>query len=174
MPENRERLSPNRKTALKIAVWSVSFLWIGFCFFLSWQSGRETANLSMALAETVERILSRIGIKTGINIVHSRLRRAAHFGVFFVVGVLLFISFLVTLKRGRKNSAFSLLFASAAGAAVAVIAEVVKPVVPGRHLTWSETWLNVVGIVCGAAVSFAVNGIVSRRSAKTAESGNGD
>ena len=35
---------------------------------------------------------------------------------------------------------------------IAVLAEVGKLAVPGRHLTWSEAGLNVIGAVVGVAV----------------------
>ena len=37
--------------------------------------------------------------------------------------------------------------------ACAVIAEVGKIWIPGRHLQWDETMLDVAGVICGAATA---------------------
>lgn len=143
-------------------LWAVSILWMCFCLFLSWQPGEDTVKLSGAVAKTVRRIIYLFGVEIDLNILHTWLRKAAHAVMFFVSGVLFFCSFVRSLKHRRRASLLASLFAAALCSICAVIAEVGKVWIPGRHLQWDEVLLNVAGVIFGAGVSGLIRTLLGR------------
>lgn len=134
-------------------LWAASVLWMYFCLFLSWQPGEDTVSLSEAMAQTIQRVVHLFGVEIDLNTLHAWLRKAAHVVTFFISGSLFFCSFVRSLKRRPRASLLSFLFAAALCSICAVAAEVGKIWIPGRHLQWDETLLNVAGVVCGAGIA---------------------
>lgn len=134
-------------------MWAVSILWMSFCLFLSWQPGEDTVKLSGSVAKTVRRIIYLFGVEIDLNNLHAWLRKAAHPAVFFVSGVLFFCSFVRSLKHRRRASLLASLLAAALCSTCAVVAEMGKVWIPGRHLHWDEVLLNVAGVVFGAGIA---------------------
>lgn len=60
----------------------------------------------------------------------------------------------MTFPHGKRIVLFSASVVLCA--IIAVLSEVGKHCVPGRHLTWSEAGLNVLGAVCGIASAAAI------------------
>lgn len=103
-------------------------------YYLSHQDGEHTGRTSRELAEKLS------VLDPDINILNSRLRRLAHVMVYAVLTVLLAI----TLKLGGYFPWLT------AGAIVWAWAdEATKPLVQGRHFSWLDVGLNVLGIVIG-------------------------
>lgn len=141
-----------RRTAI---LWTATVLWICLCLFLSWQPGEETAALSGKITQAVYRVIRFLGFEADITILHAVLRKLAHPAVFFVTGVLLCCSTARSLPRSRHRAAAACLIAAAAVSALAVGAEAGKLWIPGRHLQWDETLLDVLGALCGSAAVWA-------------------
>lgn len=148
---------------LKIGLWAASAAWLAFCFFLSWQSGGDTAGLSWSIAEFLTGLLRSLGISVQTELFHTHLRLFAHFGIFFVAGLLLASALEVTLPWSRSRELRSFLIAGLVCTLSAVLAEVGKLAVPGRHLTWSETALNAAGAVSASALIPAIAALMTRR-----------
>ena len=143
-----------RRTAI---LWAASVLWMGLCLFLSWQPGEETAALSGEIAQAVHRMIRLFGFEVDITIIHTVLRKLAHPAVFFVAGVLLFCSTARSLPRGPRRAALACAVAALAVSLLAVVAEAGKLWIPGRHLQWDETLLDVIGAACGSIVAWVVS-----------------
>lgn len=137
---------PNKNSIRLIFLWLAALLWTALCLYLSWQPGKETAQTSQELAAPLLQALAVFGVAPEPEVFHLRLRLAAHFGVFYIDGLLLTAAFWDGFRQPGRAFAWG----TAAGTVVAVAAEVAKVGIPGRHLTWSETGLNVVGTVCGS------------------------
>lgn len=142
-----------RETVITGVLWLISIIWLGVCLFLSWQKGDDTAGLSGTIATAVKRVINVFGIEIDLNILHQWLRQAAHVLVFFVAGILFYCSFWHSMMESSRRGLYSLLVTILLCSLFAVIAEVGKLWIPGRHLQWSETLLNVIGIVCGAGIT---------------------
>lgn len=127
--------------------WMTAAAWTVVAIWLSWQPGTETVGLSLQIARFLLRILGFIGVHPNEGHFHMGLRLAAHIGVFFVEGI--FIT--VALRTVTKNPC-AFLIGVLSAVAVSVLIEVLKPLFPGRHFTWSETWLNVMGAICGSVI----------------------
>ena len=128
-------------------LWLSIFLWLTFCFYLSWQPSDSTTQLSQTIAHFLLELLGHLGLSPAPQKFHESLRLFAHFGVFFVTGFLLACAIAATFPQSNKIVLFSV--SAVLCTIIAVLSEVGKLNVPGRHLTWSEVGLNVLGAVCG-------------------------
>lgn len=142
-----------RDKIITYALWAVSVLWMGSCLFLSWQTGEDTARLGEDVAQAVRRVIHFFGLEVDLNLLHAWLRKAAHIVTFFVSGVLFFCAFARSLKRRGRAFLLPFLLSSVFCSLCAIAAEVCKVWIPGRHLQWDETLLNVLGVLCGAGIS---------------------
>lgn len=114
-----------------------TILWFLFMTYLSHQDGEHTGRTSRELAEKLS------FLDSDINILNGRLRRLAHVVVYAMLTVLLAI----TLKLGGYSPWLT------AGIIVWAWAdEATKPLVQGRHFSWFDVALNVLGIAIGMVI----------------------
>ena len=119
-----------------------AILWLGIIFFLSGQTGEQTASLSLSIARWLARFFPGAS-EAGL---HMWLRKLAHIGVYFVEGALLFPALRRTLRGAGKGFAATLVLC----ALIAAADEAHKALIPGRHCSWDEAGLNVLGAFLGA------------------------
>lgn len=163
---SRSSKSNHNRIIPQVIFWILTLLWFFFCLYLSWQTGEETVGFSQQISQLLLELLSKLGIRPDAPRFHAGLRLFAHFGVFLMTGVLFAASLEVSLPGGAHKNIKVLLIGSLTCAFIAVAAEVGKLAVPGRHLTWSETWLNVLGSVCGVAAVCLLVCLCASRKAK--------
>ena len=138
-------------------LWAAAVFWLILCFYLSWQTGEATGKLSQKLSKFLIDILARVGITPDPHQFHANLRLFAHFGVFFVTGILLACAMAATFPQSNRLVLFSI--STVLCAIIAVLSEVGKLNIPGRHLTWSEAGLNVLGAVCGIVAVIVIRAL---------------
>jgi len=126
----------------------LSVFWSILAVFLSLQNGSDTGALSRGLTKWLVDQLSNFGLSLNYTTVHVLLRVAAHFIVFFVLGML----FAWSLNAWRKTRVWHVFATLAVLTAIAILVEVGKLWIPGRHLQWNEALLNVVGAWCGIGI----------------------
>lgn len=117
-----------------------TILWFLFMTYLSHQDGEHTGRASRELAEKLSALDF---LDSDINILNGRLRRLAHVVVYAVLTILLAI----TLKLGGYSPCLT-----AATIVWAWADEATKPLVQGRHFSWLDVGLNVLGIVIGILI----------------------
>lgn len=137
--------SINLKRFLPIVL---SILWLVLAVFLSLQNGSGTGELSRSLTRWLVDLLSCFGLNLDFTTFHVFLRIAAHFIVFFVLGML----FAWSLNAWGATRIWHVLLTLAVVTAIAVLVEVGKLWIPGRHLQWNEALLNVIGAWCGSGI----------------------
>ena len=125
-----------------------AILWLAVIFFLSSQTGEQTAALSLAIARWLARLFPGVSLTS----LHLALRKAAHIGVYFVEGALLFPA--LYGQKGRAGRALALTIALCA--LIAVVDEAHKLAIPGRHCSWPEAALNFLGALPGVALALAI------------------
>lgn len=145
-----------RRKLLTIILWLIALGWAAFCLFLSWQPGEDTGAFSMRIAQFLLGVLSRFGMEPDPMAFHMGLRLSAHFAVFFVSGLLFAAALGVSLPRDGRWNGLAFLAAALICSVTAVLAEVAKLKIPGRHLQWDEAMLNVAGVVCGTLIVWGV------------------
>lgn len=132
-----------------------TILWLGIIFFLSGQTGEQTASLSLSIARWLMRFFPGT-TETGL---HMCLRKAAHIGVYFVEGVLLFPALRRSLRSAGKGFIVTLVLC----ALIAAVDEAHKALIPGRHCSWDEAGLNLLGAFLGAGAVLIVGILKARR-----------
>jgi len=147
-----------RKTILKsssnkpllILLWVLSLGWLAFLVLMSSQDGAETFSTSMRLARFVTRLF---GIPAArLSQVNQFLRTLAHFAGFFILGGVVHISTRATWPNRGHRAVMVVVLCSV----TAVLDEVKKVFITGRHLSWPEAGLNVLGVICGVAISMGI------------------
>ena len=136
-------------------LWMAAIFWLILCFYLSWQTGEETVGLSLRIARWCYDLLSNLHFTVELESLHMQLRLFAHFGVFFATGLLMAGVFLVTFPQRKRSLTFCV--AGILCTIIGVLAEVGKLHISGRHLTWSETGLNVFGALCGVGFVYCLH-----------------
>ena len=110
-------------------------IWFIFMTYLSHQDGEHTGRASRELAEHLR------FLDNDINDLNGKLRRAAHIVVFagftFLPGL--------TLEIGGASLEWMLV-----AAAWSYVDEATKPWIQGRHFSWFDVGLNLIGTVIGA------------------------
>ena len=126
----------SKKESVKTVLWLLFSLWLVITVVLSSQNGPETASFSR-WTRVLMNLLHIPEAKAAAF--HAFLRKSAHIVVFFVLGGLLYGALFVTLR----NSKHVWLWAGISCSAFAILDEVKKIFIAGRHLQWDEAGLNV-------------------------------
>lgn len=127
-----------------MAVWlwaGASAAWFVLMTALSHQRGEDTARLSRGMARELHTLLPGPDRET----LNTALRKLAHVAVF---GVLTVLTGLALHSAGAPAPSAGQL---AALAAWSFGDEATKPLVPGRHFSWLDVGLNLLGVALGAA-----------------------
>lgn len=111
-------------------------------------NGGETTSLSLTIARWLARFCPGVAEET----LHLWLRKLAHIAVYFVEGALL----LPALLRRTRRPIQSFILTLVLSALIAVMDEAHKMLIPGRHCSWTEAVLNVLGAALGAGFVLAI------------------
>ncbi|MDO5337433.1 MAG: VanZ family protein [Eubacteriales bacterium] len=123
----------------------LTILWFFFMTYLSHQDGEHTSRASRDLAEHLR------FLDTDINDLNGKLRRAAHIVVFAVFTFLLGL----TLDFGGASLKWMII-----AAVWSYVDETTKPWIQGRHFSWFDVGLNLIGTAIGSSFLFPVLWIV--------------
>ena len=132
-----------------------SLLWLAFALYLSHQDGEHTAVTSLRLAERFLGWDEGIEPDEGVRLLNWKLRRIAHVAVYTVLAVLMLLTF-GEIWSGHAIVAVIVL------AVIAVVDEVTKIPIEGRHCSAVDIGLNLLGVAIGVAVIALVNVISAK------------
>lgn len=142
----------------------VTILWIIGIFTLSSQDGEQTAKASGGMAQTTAALLYKQPTEQQVDQVHVVLRKIAHIGLFFILGVLSYAAAANTLGRIRPNKRWpSLVLALVLTSACGFFDEWHKQFIGGRHFDAGETLLNIACGILGVLLAFAAGLWMLRR-----------
>lgn len=123
--------------------------WVGLVLFLSFQNGQDTADTSLKFTQKVLQIFMKGEPDWGILMLwDKRFRLAAHFVLLFLYGVISMLVLTEWIERLLIVTGISI----GSGIFLAVMAEVGKLPIDGRHCDLLEMGLNVAGAVMGTVV----------------------
>lgn len=123
-----------------VYVWmAATILWFAGMTYLSHQNGEETSRTSRILAEDVHRIWKAESTEK----INTFLRKAAHIVVFFILTILLEKT-LSEIGSTTLRMVFTCLLVIWCWAD-----EATKTFVPGRHFSWLDVGLNLLGFLAG-------------------------
>lgn len=115
----------------------ITTLWFIFMTWLSHQNGEHTRETSRKLAAGLP------FSNPDKDVLQHYLRRGAHVIVFLVLTILLELTLLAVGANPYHGVFFCLNWTW--------IDEVTKPLVKGRHFSWSDVGLNLLGVFFGCA-----------------------
>ncbi len=128
-------------------VWSVPFIWLALLMWLSAENGTATNRTSSRLTAAIVGLLG-ISEKHAAGLNHL-LRTFAHVFVFFVFSSAVYYTAWVSQPYQSGTALRSFI----ACIILAVIDEVKKLWIPGRHLDWGEMGLNCIGAAVGVCLA---------------------
>lgn len=127
---------------------SLTIIWVCFMTYLSHQTGEATAKLSKGI---VERIIEYFKIGN-YNEVHCIIRKLAHPFVFIIFAIL--VLFTISLKWKSKRIYIYVILIMVLWS---WLDEVSKVSIPGRHFSWLDTLLNLLGVIIGIIIFILFN-----------------
>lgn len=139
-----------KKSAVWLA-WCATGAWCVICLYLAGQELTATTKLSDTLTHFVLRLFELPG-QTYYMTVFDTLRQTGHIVVFMILSVLVYTAFITTTDSRRK----SLLCSSAVCAALSVGTEVGKLFISGRHCSFTDMLLNLLGCTAGIVLTYIV------------------
>lgn len=126
----------------------VTVIWFCFMTYLSHQSGEETTELSRGIVEQIMEYFHLINYDK----IHYILRKLAHIFLFSILAVL--VLFTLFLKCNNKKK---YIFAIILMGLWSWLDEVSKVSIPGRHFSWLDTLLNLLGVIIGIIIFILFN-----------------
>lgn len=140
---------------IPIALWLITILWITLIFTLSSQNGPQTAQTSDGIAKDVAEIIYQKPTEQQVNKVHFNIRKLAHVGLFFVLGLLSFSASATTFGWNKKRKYIAMATASVINLSYGFFDEWHKQFIGGRHFQIDEAVLNMVSGIAGVLVTVA-------------------
>ncbi len=128
------------------------FLWIGFIYFNSLQIGAISSEASGNITQWLASLLHQIGIQVDVINLSVLVRKGAHVGEFFILGLLLMLYQFQSLGAvGRRFINVMVL-----GLMVAVVDEVIQTFIPGRSGLLVDVLIDMIGIVLACVVGLVI------------------
>lgn len=145
---------------VKVILWIACGAWMILLTILSSQDGSATVKTSGRLTAFVMGLF-RVPAANRVQ-VEGILRISAHFVLFFVLGGLLYSVIRITWDKAGSAHLWALGICGALG----IMDEVKKVFIAGRHLSWEEAGLNVIGAWCGTIFAMVVTHFIADKRRK--------
>ena len=142
-----------RKSGKAAALWAAAALWTALLFYLAAQNGAESGALSGRILQIVLRILP--GLADAQDILHTALRKLAHFGGFMIEG------FLIAMAIKRTWPQIWLRIGAPVCALLAVLNEITQLFSGGRSCEIRDMLID----FCGALLGMGIARWIARRKA---------
>ena len=141
----------------------ILIVWGGFILFLSFQSGQDTADTSLGLTELILHIFMGDEIPYDTLVYwHMTFRLWAHPVIFFSFAILA----VMAVKEFIQKEYLYFCIAVLSGSILAVVSEVGKWNIPGRHCDGREIILNIVGVLAGTFLMWLIQLFWRRKGMK--------
>lgn len=131
--------------------------WCGFIFFNSFQTGTTSSGLSDKIAGVLFDLFKSLGAKPNMDTIIVFIRKGAHMGEFFIMGILLCLCFYYGANRYLSQSGVILFLLLAVG----VMDEFIQSFIAGRSSQVSDVLID----FGGAVIAFAVIALISLKAA---------
>ena len=121
----------------------ITTIWFCFMTYLSHQNGKATTELSKGI---VEKIIEYFQVEN-YNEIHYIIRKLAHPFVFIIFAIL--VLFTISLKWKSKRIYIYVILIMGLGA---WLDEFTKLQISGRHFSWEDSLLNLLGVIIGVII----------------------
>ncbi|GEN46657.1 VanZ family protein [Alkalibacillus haloalkaliphilus] len=123
----------------KLVSWLAVLMWMGLIFYFSHQPGEQSSELSGSVVDLVLSIVPFIDADT--DWVHYLIRKAAHFFIYFVLGILVMNALRVSGVELKRSAWVTIVVCLL----YAISDEVHQLYIPGRSGEVSDVVLDTVG-----------------------------
>jgi VanZ family protein len=145
----------NRKTILMILV----SLWTLFIFAQSLLPGEVSSNQSGFIVDILYPLIQKMGINMNVDTFSFWIRKLAHFTEYFILGVLLFMTY-----RHRFQTKMLILIIFLQGFLTASIDETIQLFTPNRSGEIRDVLIDVFGVMNATMVSLIITLPFDRKS----------
>lgn len=145
----------NKKKFLVCGLLTV--LWMFFIFSLSSQNGEKTTKLSIVISEYISRLCG-VGADAAVIQMHREIRKLAHIGLFFGLGVFSYLLAFYGILADRLHwkRCICILISGVITACYGYFDEWHKQFIVGRHFQPEEVVLNLVSGCVGIMVVMGI------------------
>lgn len=126
--------------------WSSILLWMGVIFYLSHQPGGDSSNLSGGILDFIDSFVPFFNL-TEHEWIHTLLRKGAHIGAYFILGVLVMFGLHTTPIAGKRQLFIAFLIC----VLYAISDEIHQLYIPGRSGQLSDVLIDSIGGAAGIA-----------------------
>ncbi len=140
-------------------------LWVCVIWGHSLVPGTSSDAESLAVLDRVAPFLTLFGL-AGRSVMNFVVRKAGHFLEYLVLG---WIAAHTNLSFVGREGRWSRASACLLGVAVAAIDESIQLFVPGRSGQLTDVLLDATGVVCGVALTVAINKLRERQQQKASK-----
>lgn len=151
-----------RYSKLKIALWTITILWMAVIFYFSHQPAdisKEESGKVLVMMNLMTEDDMDAEENSRTSLLQRFIRKTAHVTVFFILGILITISI--------RNTVFSELgtyiAAYIAGTLYGISDEVHQMFIPGRGPQLRDVFLDSVGVLIGVLITALLVGLVRYR-----------
>lgn len=142
----------------RILLWLVLLSWMFLIFHLSNQPAVISAETSKQVSQQILEIVQENPTPQAVRSFDSFLRNSAHFGLFLILGLLTYPTFLVQgYSKAKMKSIFFGIF-------YALTDEIHQIFVEGRAFQLRDLGLDIAGVILGCSMVFFVISMFRRRS----------
>lgn len=92
----------------KIIYLLMAIAWIGFIFGNSLMNGTTSGSISGGITEAIYNILVKVQINIRIEVLHTIIRKLAHFSEYFILGIIMVLNVYQYLKEPKYFVSFSI------------------------------------------------------------------
>lgn len=133
-----------------ILSWTATILWMGTIFLLSHQPADDSSQLSLGVLDFFMQSLSTIvpQVEMHADILHTVVRKGAHFGAYFILGILMLNGLRQVGSKGAKSAILSLCFCFL----YAVTDEIHQLFIPGRSGQFTDVLIDTAGAAAGIGI----------------------
>lgn len=141
-------------------------MWCILIYTFSAESGYESANTSSHIVNILTSILNKLNsdnlTDNTINVITFIIRKMAHFTLYYILAILVYMYFLTYSISKRKNVCYTLIFC----VIIAILDEIHQYFVPGRSAAIRDVLIDGVGSSIGYICIYYINKLISNRKNK--------
>lgn len=138
-------------------------LWVMLIFSNSMKPAAQSSAQSDAVAKAIETVIKNtVGAETDLDSLITTIRKSAHFGEFFILGLLCFYAKFNITKIALGYFSQSLLF----GACIALFDETLQYGFSGRSPEVRDVWIDLLGFILATAIVAVTVLLMTRKRKK--------
>jgi VanZ family protein len=137
-----------------IVSWIAAILWMATIFLLSHQPANDSSKLSLGLLDFFMQSLSALApqVEMHADALHTVVRKGAHFGAYFILGILMLNGLRQVGGRRVKSAVLALCFCFL----YAVTDEIHQLFIPGRSGQFTDVLIDTAGAAAGIGIFLLV------------------